>query len=61
MEELVEEGKSLIVVSSELPEAMGLSDRLLVMSEGRITAELTVREEYNSDTILDYAIGGNEE
>ena len=40
---------------------MGLSDRLLVMSEGRITAELTVREEYNSDTILDYAIGGNEE
>ena len=32
MEELVAEGKSLIVVSSELPEAMGLSDRLVVMS-----------------------------
>lgn len=60
MEDLVAAGKSLIVVSSELPEAMGLSDRLFVMSEGRITAEMTDRNEFNSDTILDYAIGGNE-
>ena len=59
MEELVEEGKSLIVVSSELPEAMGLSDRLIVMSEGRITKELTDREAFDSDAILNYAIGGN--
>lgn len=59
MEELVEEGKSLIVVSSELPEAMGLSDRLIVMSEGRITKELTDREKFDSDEILNYAIGGN--
>ena len=59
MEELVEEGKSLIVVSSELPEAMGLSDRLIVMSEGRITKELTDREAFHSDEILNYAIGGN--
>ena len=59
MEELVEEGKSLIVVSSELPEAMGLSDRLIVMSEGRITKELTDRAAFDSDVILNYAIGGN--
>lgn len=59
MEDLVAAGKSLIVVSSELPEAMGLSDRLIVMSEGRITAELTDREAFDSDAILNYAIGGN--
>lgn len=59
MEELVAEGKSLLVVSSDLPEAMGISDRLIVMSEGRVTAELQ-KEEFDSDTILDYAIGGNE-
>ena len=53
------EGKSLIVVSSELPEAMGLSDRLIVMSEGRITKVLSDRSEFNSDAILNYAIGGN--
>ena len=58
MEELVAEGKSLIVVSSELPEAMGISDRLIVMSEGHISAELTDREKFDTDEILDYAIGG---
>ncbi|MDO4977275.1 MAG: sugar ABC transporter ATP-binding protein [Eubacteriales bacterium] len=60
MEELVAEGKSLIVVSSELPEAMGLSDRLIVMSEGRITKVLENREEFDQDAILNYAIGGDE-
>lgn len=60
MEDLVAEGKSLIVVSSELPEAMGLSDRLVVMSEGRITKILDDRDKFDSDQILNYAIGGNE-
>jgi ribose transport system ATP-binding protein len=58
MEEMVASGKSLIVVSSELPEAMGLSDRLVVMSEGKVTAVLP-REKLtnqNSDAILNYAI-----
>ena len=59
IKDLVAEGKSLIVVSSELPEAMGLSDRLIVMSEGRITRELTDRGAFDSDEILNYAIGGN--
>ncbi len=59
MEELVAEGKSIIVVSSELPEAMGMSDRLIVMSEGSITAELDDRDAFDSDQILNYAIGGN--
>ena len=59
MEELVEEGKSIIVVSSELPEAVGISDRIIVMSEGKVTAELTNKVDFKTDAILDYAIGGN--
>ncbi len=58
MEELVAEGKSLIVVSSEIPEVMGISDRIIVMSEGLMTATLD-REQFDSHKILDYAIGGN--
>jgi len=58
MEELVAEGKSLIVVSSEIPEVMGISDRIIVMSEGLMTATLN-REQFDSHKILDYAIGGN--
>ncbi len=58
MEQLVEEGKSLIVVSSELPEAMGISDRMLIMCEGKITAELSKKIDFNEDSILNYAIGG---
>ena len=60
MEQLVEEGKSIIVVSSELPEAMGISDRMIIMSEGRITAELTNKVDFVEDSILDLAIGGNQ-
>ena len=58
MEELVAKGKSLIVVSSELPEAMGISDRLIVMSEGKIVAVKNDPEKFDTDEILDDAIGG---
>ena len=58
MEDLVAAGKSIIVVSSELPEAMGISDRIIVMSEGKITAELTSKIDFVEDSILDLAIGG---
>ena len=37
--ELAEEGLAVILVSSELPEIMGIADRVLVMHEGRIVAE----------------------
>lgn len=59
MEALVAEGKSLIMVSSELPEVIGISDRIIIMSEGRITGELTQKEDFKEDLILNYAIGGN--
>lgn len=40
MNELVAEGKSIIMISSELPEVLGMSDRILVMHEGHINGEL---------------------
>ena len=57
MENLVAKGKSIIVVSSELPEIMGISDRVYVMCEGRITAEL-LPESFSEESLLNYAMGG---
>ena len=37
-------GKAVIIISSELPELLGMSDRVIVMAEGRVTAELETRE-----------------
>ena len=42
--QLVEEGKSVLMISSELPEILGMCDRIYVMNEGRIVAELDGRE-----------------
>ena len=42
--QLVAEGKSVILISSELPEVLGMSDRIYVMNEGRIVGELDAKE-----------------
>jgi len=52
--ELARNGKAVIVVSSELPEILQISDRVLVMRQGRITAELG-RGELSEDVIMQYA------
>lgn len=44
MNKMVENGMSIIMISSELPEVLGMSDRLYVMSEGHITGELDAAE-----------------
>jgi ribose transport system ATP-binding protein len=44
MNELVRMGKSIIMISSELPELLRMSDRLIVMCEGRVTGELDISE-----------------
>lgn len=49
-------GVAIIMVSSELPEILGLSDRILVMHEGRIMAELK-RDEASEEGIMRYATG----
>lgn len=49
--QLVEEGKSVVLISSELTEILGMSDRIFVMHEGRIIAEFP-REEANQEVIM---------
>jgi ribose transport system ATP-binding protein len=44
MNELVEKGKSIIMISSEMPELLRMSDRLIVMCEGHVTGELDISE-----------------
>ena len=54
MNELKEKGIGVLFVSSELPEILGISDRIIVMCDGRITKELD-RTEATQDLILEYA------
>lgn len=51
MNELVEQGKSILLISSEMEELMGMSDRILVLAEGRITGELS-RENFDQNAIM---------
>ena len=44
MNNLVKEGKSIIMISSEMPELLRMSDRLVVMSEGNVTGEMDISE-----------------
>lgn len=55
MNKLVEEGMSIIMISSELPEVLGMSDRLYVMSEGTITGEL-LAEDANEEKVMAMAV-----
>ncbi len=52
--ELAKQGKGIIVISSEMPEVMGISDRILVMSEGAVAGELN-RDEFSQEAIMNYA------
>lgn len=54
MNELVAQGKSIIMISSELPEILRMSDRIAVMCEGRITGTLDIAEA-NQQRIMKYA------
>ncbi|MBR0367256.1 MAG: sugar ABC transporter ATP-binding protein [Clostridia bacterium] len=51
---LAGEGKGIIMISSEMPEVMGMSDRIVVMHEGVMTAILD-RKDFSSELILEYA------
>lgn len=56
MRQMTERGTSIIVVSSELPEIMAISDRIYVMHEGRITGEVS-GDEATEESIIRYASG----
>ena len=54
MRGLAEEGKSIIMISSDMPELLRLSDRVIVMCEGHVTGELDISEA-TQETIMTYA------
>ena len=56
MIELARQGKALLMVSSELPELIGMCDRIYVMSQGRLNGELR-REEFSAEAIMSLATG----
>lgn len=54
--ELADEGMSIIVISSELPEVFNLADRILVMHEGKITADLN-KDDATQEMVMHAAVG----
>ncbi len=54
MNELASQGKSIIMISSELPEILRMSDRVIVMCEGRITGQLDISDA-TQESIMEYA------
>lgn len=52
---LVQQGISVIVISSELPEVLGLSDRILVMHEGQIKADL-INDNLTQEQVMEAAL-----
>lgn len=59
--DLADSGKSIIFISSELPEILNLSDRILVFKDGRIVKELKNSEEVKEHDVFKYAISGTEQ
>ncbi len=56
LDRLAGEGVAIIIISSELSEVLGMSDRILVMSEGAIVSEFT-REQATREAIMEFATG----
>jgi methyl-galactoside transport system ATP-binding protein/inositol transport system ATP-binding protein len=54
---LAGQGKSIIMVSSELPEVMGMSDRIVIMHEGKVTGIVENNSELTQEEIMRYATG----
>jgi ribose transport system ATP-binding protein len=57
MNELTDRGVAIIMVSSELPEVLGMSDRILVVHEGKINGQL-LKEDATQEKIMTLATGG---
>ena len=57
MNQLAKAGKGIIMISSELPEVLGMSDRILVMKEGQLMGELVNGPEVTQEVLMSLAIG----
>jgi ribose transport system ATP-binding protein len=57
MIELCKAGKGILMISSDMPEVVAMSDRVIVMRDGKVSAEVS-KENIREETILGYALGG---
>lgn len=57
--ELAKDGKAILVITSEIPELLGICDRVVVMARGKLSGSLT-REEANQESIMTLAVGAEE-
>ena len=60
MDELAQTGVSIIFVSSDMEEVLGMADRIIVMHEGKIGGELTKRQ-FSEESVMQLATGGQPE
>ncbi|MGL6167580.1 MAG: sugar ABC transporter ATP-binding protein [Fusobacteriaceae bacterium] len=58
MQEMTKQGIAIIMISSEMPELIGMSDKIIVMSKGEITGELKGADAKSQQLILKLALGG---
>ena len=56
MNRLADEGRAVVMISSEMPELLGMCDRIYVMNEGRLVGELT-RAEASQERIMGMILG----
>ena len=61
LEDMKKDGKSVVLISEELPEMLGMCDRMLVMKDGAITAEFRRSPDLTEADIIKYMIGSVEE
>jgi methyl-galactoside transport system ATP-binding protein len=55
MNDLAKQGKAIIMISSEMAELLGMSDRIYVMCNGKITGEITEEHEMNQERVMSFA------
>ncbi len=58
MNRLASEGRAIVMISSDMEELLGMSDRIVVLCEGRYAGEVP-KTQFNQDYILDLASGGS--
>lgn len=56
IQELAAQGKAILMISSELPEVLGMADRILVMHEGQVTGEITDVDATSQEEIMEMAV-----
>ena len=57
IDEIAGSGVAVLMISSDMPELIGMSDRIYVMRDGAIAAEITDKADMKQETILEYTIG----